>query len=1177
MSTKTTTLITAPTPGPQAHSAADANSAPAAQTHAPAPATQAAPVRQTGVLSGLRSRAAKVGHAIAHPKQATIPLDVTAMSAFRIARRGRTTLPHHVDGDGDVSVPAPTLSGPPDAGTPESLAYTSTAKVMRKPQREMQKAIGGFNKVDAKVALPEDGGATDSLQKLAEKRFPGQDEDAIRVLVVRTAWCTQTGDWQRLPKEVRTAQRELLLDALAEVSSGDPSRAQNVLERMQKGLDFAAGPAPAGALANDETSPAWRAAQHLALTANGYDCARRLAGGSWPQDDSDIHYAPRVWLQAANELVKETGCSADPASVQLMELSLSHTAGISPTLQASHASSITHAASKLLKGGELNDGDKGALLAGRQGFLTDGPGTPFAATKNRMARFLNHTIPRATSDSPTLNAENGEDEVPVASQRKAAAALVRPFGYQKSAVTGMLDGVEGAGLGTWEKDEKKLNEAVRGVFDALGQLPAPASNGPAQRSKLQSNSRAIHQLVHQAELEVLANRSRQPAPAGSKGHPIEYGKKLDDATLDEIARNVASKIDDHIAQQNTQLAAQQPGQTGAAPARSSKFKLFASRETRVQNLMTGFRDKVSVADPNDARALEAARKLVRKHLTNGSDVIDTAKIEVLRKRCENELPNMTDDSVRKKATKNIDAIDRIMLGKKITPRGTTTADFREAGERIIDAIEGSGKATITDGGQLGVSTRGITATAASFPLIAPRLNLQASHGRQSVFEFNRSTPAYKISFGTQQRTRLDAGVGVQLGHNLGIARVGGNIEGGYEWDDTQQCTVDLSIARRLKDDDDAYNETEGRRQLKEVNTYLFDNAGKGKSEKTLWNELGAKFYDRDDFSVAWNNQVGELRRVQATADFRAGAKVGAGKYTARINGIAGGAYQYVPRATLDVVDASGQTKIESHRFGSGHRAGVQIGVTATVSDSLKKHGEVHKTDIATVSMLTPSLFGIQAQLHDSFHQAKVTLVRERGKINLRASNADTEIANFSQYKQALRTDPAWMLAFGLKDKPMPTTQAGYDEALKKGSDKIEEYLSGLSENQTQNLKFVLRRRIREAAAQKADALDDRITALEARNHADDAGDIQNLVKQRDALLKRSDSWLPTELLTIQTNDQQISTGLRMGIQVAVQKGARGEREVAALKVKPKQADKLDKVWPMQSDQAGSAQAGQAGA
>lgn len=1146
-----TSAIPSPSGVQQAQATTETHSA-----HATSPATKStppAPERQAGVLGGLKSRAAALGRSVANAKMLNVSTDMNALSVFRITHKGRPILPHNKnDATRKVAMPLADLAADEDV---EALTRRPPSSAMRKPERNVQRALGGFGKAAAATTTPTQTHVFD-LSAAARQCFAGACEAEIAPLVADLNQALAKGPAQSDP--VRAAQGELLLDALAQTSAGMPAKARRVLQRMQEGLHFEPQKAPTGLPMDDHlTALAWRTAQHLSPTANGYACARALAGESWPDpSEGPARYAPQVWLRAANELAKASGYEADPAGVARTAAELG--SDVSATPQA-HAAWIASAAARLWEAGSaegLSESEKGALLAGRQGFFADGPGTPFAAARSRMARFLNHTIPRATSDSPELQPGADEAAVPVASQRKMHAALARAFGYQKTAVAGMRKGVEGASLGAWDKDEASLNDATRGAFVALARCRdqrASAEPRTKQRSALlHKDSRALHQVVEQAELDVLADLSRPRAANAAARQAIEYGTKLDDDTLDLIAARVAARLSDEAIGAIARDAAGQPAQDAAAPGNPKP----TLREARIRRLLTELRDRMA-AGSSDPSMRAGARMRVRKYLSNGSDVVDAAKIEVWRKRFATGLSA--------EAQKPFDTIDRIALGRAVTPRGTTTEDYRDAGERIIDALEGSGKAIITDGGQYGLSTRGITATAASFPLIAPRLNLQAAHGRQSVLEFSRSTAAYKISFGTQRRQRFNAGGGMQFGHNFGIARVGGNVEGGYEWDDSEQCTVDFSIARRLKDNDDAWDDTAGKRQLKAVNAYLFDNAGRGKSERALWNDLGARFFDSDDLSVSWTRQVGQLRRADGTANVRAGVKIGAGQYAGRVNGIASGVYQYVPRATLDAVDESGQTKIESHRFGSGHRAGVQVGVNATLNDALKKQGALKPTDVASLSIFTPNIYGIEVPFHDSFTQAKVTLVRERGKLQVRASNADIEFASFSQYKDALRQDPTWKLAFGVEPgHPMPATPAQRDAAIAAGSKKIDEYLSVLSANRAQNLKFVLRRRLREHAAVSADALDDRIAALKAKHS--DAAEVETLIEQREALLKRTDSWLPTELLTVQASEQQVSMGLRVGLQIATQKGTRGEREVTSLKVKPREADRLDGAWPRHGDQ-----------
>ncbi|WP_446902549.1 hypothetical protein [Burkholderia sp. YIM B11467] len=1078
-------------------------------------------------------------------------MDLTALSLLKIGTKGRPVLPHHTkDPTRDVAVPPPELS---DATQAESLAYAPPESATRKPVRSMQQALGGFSARTAGTTPADDAAdRIDDLAATAHRCFSNRDPASIDRLVadVRHALASASD----LSPASLAGQGELLIDALSDSCHEQPGLARDVLHRLQQGLSIRSQPArDAGFIDNHLTALAWRTAQKLAETASGYDCVHALAGRAWPPADGAARYAPRVWLQAADRLVDTTRCEADPADVERHARALADDTSATPR---AHAAWIVRAASRLWRSQSaagLNASDKGALLAGRQGFFTDGPGTPFAATKNRLARFLNHTIPRATSDRFDPAPDERDDAVPVAAQRSMFAAAVRPFGYRKSAVAAMKGGVQGASLGAWSKDEQVLDAALRDAFIAM-HAHAAVREPAGGAGKLRKDSRAIHETVGAAELAVLAALSRTTEPTSGAGRqPVEYGMKYDDATVGRIAERVVRTLDDATIDRLARRTVQRPGERA-----SSGVGRSTRREARVRRTLVAFRDTLAGAD-RSPQARADALKRVRKHLIGGSDVLDANKLGRWRKHIGDDVPAAV-------ATR-FDTIDRIALGKAVTPRGTTTAHFRDAGERIIDALEGSGKAVVTEGGVIGASTRGISATAASFPWIAPRVNLQASHGRQSVLEYSRSTAAYKIGFGTQRRNRFEAGGGIQVGHNIGIARAAGNLELGHEWDDTGQCTVDLSIARRLHPDNDAYDDAAGRRQLKAVNRYLFDNAGRGRGERALWNELGSRFFDHDDFSVAWNNQTARLRKVGGVADLRAGVKIGAGQYSARANAAAGGTYQWVRRAELDSVDASGQTMIENHRVGSGHRVGVEVGVNVSISDQLQnaQTGSAHPADVATVSIFSPKLIGIEVPVHDSFHQAKATLVRERGRLQVRASNADTEFADFTQYKKALREDPAWLLAFGATPgHPLPAATADYERALAAGRERVERYLSHVAENRVQNLRFVLRRRLREHAASEADALDDRIASLTAKNRGDaHAHDIDTLLDRRDALLRRVDSWMPTELLTIQTSDRQVTAGLRLGLQIAVQKGARGEHEVAALKLSPREADRLDRNWPRQ--------------
>ncbi|WP_156954334.1 hypothetical protein [Paraburkholderia acidipaludis] len=1325
---------------------------------------QPAPEKSGGLLAGLKK----------------LPLDMPAGSMYRLTKKGPVTLPHHKKPERNaITMPALELAAEPDI---QALAYPPAPKGTKRVRSDMKKAAGAFNQADAAATAQAPGAQGDVIEAAVNRCFPNIDPgpDAARLSELHKKRLLRDvrnalPEEGTVPDEVREAQGELLLQALAEATGGLPGMARNTFRRMQQGLEFTNQPG-VGAVPDRATRDAWRTAQLLSQTANGYDCLRSLVGRNaaghgraWPQGDADAaRYAPKVWLQAANELVKATGCAADPASI-------AQTAA-TPGVRGAHAAWVAQAAAKLWQAGSadgLTDDDKGALFAGRQGFLSDGEGTPFALTKSRIERFVNHTIPRAASDRPELEPADGEAAVPVAPRRKGYEALtVRPFGYGKTAVAGMNQGVEGASADTWAKDKDTLNNAVRGLFVAMDGNPVRPEQGS---SKLRKDSSALHQVVEEAELAALAQRSDPANPT------IGMGTKLDDATLDDIVRRVAAKLggEGEGIEGLARRAVQRPGQPAAEGAGGSPGR----REQRVRDMLTAFRDKLAADNPDPA-ARAAARKLVRKYLSNGSDVVDTAKVDKLRSRFgaglseagqkhlatyeriglgkpitpgrktsdtaldgamsamlvamdggnRNPAPpapggrnllrkdsaalrhivanaelgalaalarpatqaegqaaqparqpvafgmklddNTLDDigrrvaqaldnegaiddiartmaqqsgrgprrearirdaltAFRRKLTVNDDprthaaarkavrkylanngsdvvdaatidelrsrfgnglppegdparaglqrqigTYDRLSLARTEAPKGTATEDYNEAADRIVDALGGSGKAIMTDGGQFGVYVRGLSAAKATGvgKLISPRLNFQWLHGNQSILAFSRSTAAYAVSFGTQQRDSYGAGVGLQVGPSFGAVRVAGNVDAVYQADTTHQHTVDISVARKLAapaadrplDLDAKTDDKRARDQAKEVNDFLFGNAGKGKSERALWNEMGRRFFDHDDVSVSWNGQSGSVHRADVVADARASAKFGlTSKGYMRINAYAGGAVRHVTGATLDTADEAGQTRIESHRFGKGTRVSAQAAASVTVGGEVQRGSASDPTDIATVSAPAVNVIGIEMQVADTFQQAKVTLVRDNGKLRLNGSNADVEVP-FSTYKKELLGNPAWRLAFGVGSHigprdPMPTGDA-LRQALDDGGRRIEAYLNELEPNVTQNLKFVLRRRIRAHAAAKADALADRIAAMKARDPNDETGEIRKLTTQRDALLKRDDSWLPTELLPVQTTERQALKGPRVGgIQTALQSSARGEVEVSGLKLAPLRCDELDRVWPMQND------------
>lgn len=1025
-------------------------------------------------------------------------------------------------------------------------------------------------------------------------------QDAAIEAPVRTAAGTQRGRaMDRVTEDTQRAAAQLVNPVIrrANAVAAPPPHAANLgfempIELMQFGegiadnldaLPLSAVEPPPASAAMDAL--AWRTAQHLARTTNGYACLQHIAGASWPNQEHDNTVsdaavrAPRQWLLAADALVDAIGCGANPASVTAAAArhTSATTAGHSTT--AAHASSIIQASAAVWSTGDtanLNSAQKGALLAARQGFYTDGPGSPFAATKGRLAKFVNHSIPRASAapahgdtqdnvgqardDDVEVGEDNLDradhvvdthsDHVSVSKPRSRWAAAVRPFGKQKTAVASMRKGVQGANLGVLKKDRETLNnanaEVLTGLHAALSTDPTPRPLATSRIGKWMASSRALRAMVSDAELSVLAEA------------PPAYGEKIDGVMLDNIANRTAEAI------------AALP-----APPEDARF-----REKRAYRATQALHRELT-ADPNVPGNQEKIRARIRKRLTNGSDVVDFAKLNAWQQRISKaDAEGLQDDAL----LKNMRIVERIGTGA--ATRLTTNArqpdsdDYRKMGDEIIDHLESGGKAIFTEGGKVGISTRGLTATVASFPLLSPRLNLAASEGREASFEISRSTASYKIGIGTRDRLRVDVGGGVQIGHNFGIIRLSSNLEAEHEWDRTRQRGVELHIARRLNANGDGFDDAHAKTQMKAVNQFLFEQAGRGRNEQDLWNAMGERFLEHDDFSVAWNGQAGMLKRNRQTANARAGVKIGTGKISARANINAALTHDHVYRATMQSIDTSGQTQTESQRVGGGHRIGLQTAVNFTISDTVTQspHDTTSEpTDVASVAMFAPNLMSFEVPLFDGFRQAKVTLVREKGETQVHSSNADTEFASVDDYARTLRSQPAWALAFGMAgNTPMviPTTPEQRQAVIRNGQTKIETHLAELKANPLSNLRHVFRVRIRKQTAAERDAIEDLIkSATTERDAAAKRGDfgangtqaqeatIARLTAKRDALLRGPNAWIPTELLTVQSLDRDFAAGVRMGLQVEMRDGSRGEHEMASLKLKPNEAEALDALWP----------------
>ncbi|RKP44545.1 hypothetical protein [Trinickia fusca] len=1100
---------------PHAQSAMQAQTQQATQTN---PASRTLPTRLASAtmqsiphsLSGLRKQAAKLGHC-----------DIETTSLIGNGRRfGQTfTTP-----DSKTSTDNVRLSHAPMPYATRQVASSST-----RTQLDMVRAVGAFvpsrplaiadaaTHAFARSAL-HDRGVLDNFirqnfhtgaQNEAEEASEVESTDDVGALAQRlVGLCDAAAGAPTVAPEVRFGEAVAWADALAEATGHDVGLALRVIERLGQGLDVNAPASGEDASAssegaNDVERAAWRTAQLMSGTANGYDAVKRLAGERWPSMEGAC-YAPRVMLRAADAIVRASHCAADPSAVLARAQAWKAS---TPTAEQTHLACMVEASLKLWNANDvsaLDPSEIGSVLAGRNGFMTDGPGTPLAKVKSRLLKTINTSIPRA-SDSGWKT------------------ALPRIVGRKKSAFTALSKGIYSAHLDIVEKERPMLNASaaniVRTLHTALAQSDAEADR------HIHSDARpTLNALVERAELAQWAGRSE-----------LDYGATLDDSDYLAIASRVVGLIEGLRA----------PGESASLGEREAMQSL------------RHFAVKLRASRTDAA----LARAALQPHLAKGSDVLDLDMLETMAGSMAH-LAEATQGDFKN--------LRRIVRAEPIVPANLSPAAIREALDELASTIKSGGKVMLVDGGQVGISTSGLSAnvgkllTAAGI-VVSPRLNLRARGGRQAFFEYGRRTACFYFTAGSQKRVNFEAGGGLQVGGDYLLLRAGVTVNViAYQADRLDRNAFSLILARRMKEDGSGFDDKRLQRGMVDINQFVFEHAQAHDltNGDDAWNALARTFLVNDDFSVVWNDQTQRETHHGVSVTGGLTVKAGIGETSLRIGPQLGYAYDYASRNQGTSEDTNGTTAVETHRSGRGGRHIVSAGVTVSVGDS--PHAIKDSASIGLLSADSPLM---RVRVRDRQHMAKVSLVREEGRLVHRVSYADTEFMHFNDYADAVRGDERWALMFGmdLNAPRMPDNPDERHAMLERGRARIDAHLLEVKANYRQNQVMFHRFRLREHAAKALDTYADRIAMLTARRAPSD--EIAHWEADYAALLERPDSWLPVEFKVYERVSRQSSPGLNLGVRATLEQSATGERELISMIHKPAQLDAIDRIWqdPPQAD------------
>ncbi|MGN6315729.1 hypothetical protein [Trinickia sp.] len=912
-------------------------------------------------------------------------------------------------------------------------------------------------------------------------------------------------------------------EALALATGGDMRLAHQVLDRLERGLDLNALGTPDASASSSAPQPsdpaevraqaveraAWRTAQWMAQTTNGYEALRRVAGQGWPQGEG-VRHAPRVLLRAGDAIACTGRAEARPSDV----LRLARQWCNDPAADATerHVGTMALAAAKLWQSGDmasLSPVETGAVFAGRHNFMTDGPGTAFAKVKSRLFKTIDTSIPRASAS-------------------RWKTALPRVVGKRKTAFAVMEKGIRSAHLDIVEKERAALRASTDNALEAL------AAHSGADGSTLDA-TRSLAAIVARMTLtggdavSVLVERAEIARWTSRASHA--YGDTLNDEDYEAIAEHVRRAF----------------ARLPVPPASAPLAEHAAWWELR------RYAATLRAAPQSDGKN---AWKPLRTRLAGRSATLDIDKLDAMAKH----FP-----AAKAAAEADWKTITRIARAKAIEPNDLSAQGIKEALDELADTMKSGGKLVLVDGGQVGFSTAGLSANLgkllhAGGIVLSPRLNLRVRGGRQAFAEYGRRTACFYFSAGSQDRLAFDAGAGLQVGGDYLIVRAGVTVNVvAYQTDRLNRNAFSLIVARRMKADGSGFDDVRLQRGMFAVNAFVFDHARDRDlaDGEAAWQALAQTFLGNDDFSVVWNEQHQRERRHGVNISGGVSVKASVGEMSARIGPQFGYAYDYATQNIGDSKDAGGTTAVESHRSGRGGRHVASAGLSTSLGNSPNS-----TKDVVNFGILSSDFPMVRYRVRDRQHVAKMSLVREEGRIVHRVSYADTEFAHFDDYAHAIRNDERWALMFGLDpDHPVMPTDAQREAVLARGRARIETHLAEAKRDHKDNQILFYRFRLREHAAKQLDAYADRAAAVRMNGGSEE--DVARWEHDYAEVLARPDSWLPVEFKVYERVGRQSSPGLNFGVRATLDQSATGERELVSMINKPAQIDAIDRVWPRQ--------------
>jgi len=716
---------------------------------------------------------------------------------------------------------------------------------------------------------------------------------------------------------------------------------------------------------------AWGALQHAATTGNFE--AMLAATGNRNLDATDQGNL-RVHLQAGAAIA--TALKAKPTPEALIAARLApHEAVSSAT---NFAQRVSDASAKLIHGvgpATLSAAEKSDLVAWRNGFTDDAPGSELSQFKARLFKSLawvdrmdndrRATLP-SNHKSPLSAARNGMaqgDRAVLANEQKALLAeLAKPA----------------------------VDEVVQAVAVEMEHLcgstpPAETEAGEGTSHRPNALSDTHCQWI---ALRVALEDWLPEHKAARQGHQLVLGRELSPAALPEDVEQRIRRFTEDAAHKVT---------SGSPEALE---QAIANVRQHLGNVRLGFEDlhalanflNVERAEPFQ-KAMEAARKIA------------TAPPLAPADRSQHSVRAML-----------VDYLKTIPGGNTVRFSRGTTGGFSTKG--ITKALVKAKKRL------LGVPVAGNA-----------RVDLRYEKGREAAVSMSYPVHAAELFIGTEKRHRGRIGAGCFFGAKLfKCCRTGANVDvNPYEHERTDATGIMVRIPRRT-----AAKDAEVRALFSRVTDFMFSAADARRRSPegmpdadALFHAFASEFYAEHDLSISWINQKTRAHRSEMSV----GIGISVSKLlnpsqhrasrqeTGALGSSLGYSFEKQWLSTFKQLDATGTYRIANLREQKLSRHKINLGLTTSAVTG-------------TIGNTSADLFGGGAVVKERGTNVKLRLAIDRDNVLPTKSVADFEFDSFHDYARYVEaTKQEWVKFFAYPHRNDP--DGGQAKGLKAVNDNLD--------------------------------------------------------------------------------------------------------------------------------------------